>query len=55
MLFFLIGVELLYDVVLACAIQQSDQLHLYIYTIVFGIPSHLGHHRALTEVLCLIL
>ena len=28
-----------------------NQLYLYIYPLCFGLPSHLGHHRALSRVL----
>ena len=30
------------------------QLYVYIYPLLFGFPSHLGHHRALSRVPCAI-
>ena len=34
--------------------SKVNQLHIYIYPLSFGFPSHLGHHRALNRVLCAI-
>ena len=31
-----------------------NQLYVYIISLFFGFPSHLGHHRALTRVPCAI-
>ena len=46
MVFFLIftGVQLLYNVVLVSAAQQSQS----ILCLFFRFPSHVGHHRALS-------
>ena len=50
-----IGVQLLYNVVLVSAIQQTESvicvcicICIYIYIPFFVFPSHLGHHRALS-------
>ena len=32
-----------------------NQPHIYIHPLLFGFPSHLGHHRALSRVHCAIL
>ena len=52
--FFLIfiGVQLLYNVVLVSAIQQSESV--YIYPLFVSFPSYLGHHRALSRVPCAV-
>ena len=45
-----IGVQLLYNIVLFSAAQQSESaicLHIPLF---FGFPSRLGHHRALSKV-----
>ena len=34
--------------------SKVNQLYVYIYPLFFGFPSHLGHHRALSRVLCAI-
>ena len=31
---------------------KVNALHVYIYSLAFGFPSHLGHHRALSRVPC---
>ena len=36
------------------ALQQSDQPGIYVYSLCFGFPSHLSHHRASRRVLCSI-
>ena len=33
---------------------QSESTYEYIYILLFGFPSHLGHHRALTRDPCTI-
>ena len=45
-LFFLIGPQLLYTTVSVSAVQQSESAIRVHTTLLFGIPSHLGHHRA---------
>ena len=45
-----VGVQLLYHVVLVSAVQQSESALLYIYPLIFGFLSHLGHHIALSRV-----
>ena len=53
--FFLIGVQLLYNVVLVSAVLRSESaICIHISPFFFGFPSHLGHHRALSRVLCAI-
>ena len=49
---FFIGVLLLYDVFLPYS--KVDQSHVYIHPLFFGFPSHLGHHRTLSRVPCVI-
>ena len=34
--------------------SKVNQLYVYIYSLLFGFPSHLDHHRALSRVLCAI-
>ena len=34
--------------------SKMNQLYIYIYPVFFGLPSHLGHHRALNRVPCAI-
>ena len=51
-LFFLTGVQLLYNVVLVLLCSKVNQLYVYIYHLFFGFPSHLGHHRAMNRVPC---
>ena len=46
------GVLLLYGVVLVSVVQQSESLYVCMYSLFFGFPFHLGHHRALSRVLC---
>ena len=45
-----IGVQLLYNVVLVSAVQQSESVIYIQLSLFFGFPSHLGHHRALSRV-----
>ena len=47
-----IGVQLLYNAVLVSAVQQSEAaIHKHI-SLLFGRPSHLGPHSALSQVPC---
>ena len=32
--------------------SEVNELYVYIYPLLFGFPSHLGHHRALSRVPC---
>ena len=34
--------------------SRVNQLYIYTYPLIFGFPSHLGHHRALSRVPCAI-
>ena len=34
--------------------SKVNQLYIYIYSLFFSFPSHLGHHRALSSVPCAI-
>ena len=34
--------------------SKVNQLYIYIYSLFFGFPSYLGHHRALSRVPCAI-
>ena len=43
---------MLYSVV--SAVQQSESVIQYVHPLIFGFPSHLGHHRALRRVPCAI-
>ena len=38
-----------YYTMLCYFLLYSNQLHIYIYPLVLGFPSHLGHHRALSR------
>ena len=50
-----VGVQLLYNVVLVSTVQQNrSATYIYIYTLPFGLPSHSGHHSALSRVPCAI-
>ena len=47
--FFLIGVQLLYNVVLVSVRQQNESvLYIYIYPLFLKYPSSVGHHRTLS-------
>ena len=49
----IVGVYLLYNIVLVSAVQQSEStlhIYIYIYPLFFGLPSHLGHRRALSRI-----
>ena len=35
-----------------CCATEVNQLHICIYPLFFGFPSHLGHHGALSRVPC---
>ena len=48
--FFLIGVQLLYNVVLVSTDSTVSPLYIYMCPLFFGFPSHLGHHRVLSIV-----
>ena len=50
-LFIFIEVYLLYNVMFLLY-SKVNWLHVYIYTLFFGFPSHLGHHRELSRVPC---
>ena len=45
-------VQLLYHVVLVSAVLAVSQLYVYTYSVFFGFPSHLGHHRSLSRIPC---
>ena len=49
-----IGVQLLYNVVLVSAVQQSESAICIHTSPFFRSPSHVGHHRALSRVPCAI-
>ena len=49
-----IGVQLIYNVVLVSAVQQSESAKLYIYPRFFRFFSHIGHYRVLSRVPCAI-
>ena len=49
-----IGVELLYNIVLVSTVQQSESAIRIHISPLFGFPSHLGHHGALSRVPCAI-
>ena len=52
--YFLIGIQVLYNVVLASNAQQNESaIHIHISP-PFWISLHLGHHRALSRVPCAI-
>ena len=49
--FFVFLLKLLYNVVLASPIQQSESvIHVYIYPLF--LDSHIGHYRVLNKVSC---
>ena len=50
--FFFFEVQLLYHVVLVSAVLAVSQLYVYTYSVFFGFPSHLGHHRSLSRIPC---
>ena len=50
----LIGLQLLYNVVLASNAQQKESAYLHICPLPFGIPSYPGHYRALSRVPCAV-
>ena len=50
--FFLIGVQKLYTAMSVSVIQRSESAILIHMCPFFRFPSHLGHHRALSGVLC---
>ena len=54
LIFFVIEVQLLISVVLVSTCSEMNQLYIYIYTLLFEFPFHLGHHRALNRVPCAI-
>ena len=47
---FFIGVYLLYKIVFVSNVQQSESALLIFICLLFGFPSHLGHHGALSIV-----
>ena len=49
-----IGVQLLCNVVLVSAVQQSKSAIVYIYPLILEFLTHVGHHRALSRVPCAI-
>ena len=53
--FFFVGVQLIYNVVLVSDAQQSViQLYVYIYSFFFRFFSHVGYHRILSRVPCVV-
>ena len=51
-LFLIIGVYLLYNAVLVSTVQQNESaIHMHISP-PFGLPSHSGHHSALSRLPC---
>ena len=50
---FFIGVQLIYNVVLVSAVQQSESV-IYIYPLFFRFFSHIGDYRVLSRVPCAI-
>ena len=49
-----IGILLFFNVVLVYTAKQNESANTYIYPLPFGLPSHSGHHSALSRVPCAI-
>ena len=49
-----IGILLFFNVVLVYTVKQNESANTYIYPFPFGLPSHSGHHSALSRVPCAI-